>query len=148
MTVLIVAAKIGIVATYVQTLLMLKKLADTDTHVNVKFDLLSRLSICVVIGMSLVSVIAAITESTYYFTLGLCVLSLVLAQLQRHQIIVAGDKYVLLSAKIVPIRDIKKMETGLYTLRVTTKDKTYKVYVPLTTRNTLQEKVYQKIGKK
>jgi hypothetical protein len=147
MALLILAAKIAIVLSYLQIAHMMTCFQKQEPQMKIEFDLLSRLSICAVIGLSLVSLAAAITESTYLFTLLLCVLSIVCIQLQGRQIIVAGSEYVLLATHAVPIGEITKLEAGWYTLKVTTRKKAYRVYVPLTTRETLQDRVYQKIQK-
>lgn len=150
MTILIILAKLGVAASYLTMLLMIRQFKQQDRHVKVEFDLLSRLEICIGIGLGLVSLVAVINPSTYGFTLGLCLLSIAVAQFQRYRMILAGDRYVLFMGKAHPYKEITGLGTGMFTLKVQTKDKPsgHSIYVPLTSNHVLKDKVQAKVKKK
>lgn len=149
MAILIILAKLGVIVSYLMMVLMIRQFKKQDRNVKIDFDLLSRLEICVGIGLGLVSLVAVIDPCTYGFTLGLCLLSIAVAQFQRYRVILAGDRYVLFLGKVHSYKEITGLGTGMFTLKVQTKDKPsgQSIYVPLTSNHVLKDKVQAKLKK-
>lgn len=150
MPVLIILAKIGIVVVYVSILGMMFQFKKVDQHVNFEFDLLSSIEISAGIGIGLVGLFSVIDPLTYTFTFTLCLISIGIALLHRYRMILVGDHKILFAGKVHEKKEIQKLGSGLFTLRIYTKakPKSYKIYVPLTSNHVLKDRVQDKIKQK
>lgn len=150
MAVLIILAKVGIVAAYVSIVMMVLQFKKLDRNVKIEFDLLSKIELSAAVGIALVGLVSVIDPTTYVFTLVLCLCSIGLTLLQRYRMILAGDTMVLFRGKAHPIRTITKLGTGMFTLKIYLKNrpKPVSIYVPLTSNHVLRDRVQSKLRKK
>lgn len=150
MPILITIAKAGIIAMYGSLLWMLFQFKKQDKGVKIEFDLLSRLELSLGVGLALVGLVSVINPTTYTFTLGLCILSILVGYMHRKRMVVAGDTMVLFKGKAWPIKSIIKLGSGMFTLKIFTKDnqKGYRIYVPLTSNHVLKDRIQAKLSKK
>lgn len=145
MFMLLILTIIGIVAVYASIIWMIVQFRNSDRNVKLEFDLISRIELCATIGLGLVGLICVIDPSTYAFSLVLCILSIALALLQRYRIILVGDRKILFGAKSHALSEIKGLGSGLLSLKIQTKAKDYRIYVPLTSNHVLRDRVQAKI---
>ena len=146
MKIIIILLKIGIILSYSSTIKMIYDFSKKE-HAKLELDLLSRLEVCAVIGINLVGLIAVIDEKTYAFTCGLCCIGILLALFEKYRFVFAGEKNVLLKGKVYALKDLKKLGTGLLTLKVylRSKPKPMQIYVPLTSSDVMKNKIEFKI---
>lgn len=137
MPALIIIFKILIVAIVALRLYKIIMLFRSDKGVKLTFDLLSTIAIDAVIALTIISLLAKIDETTYVFTLCLCILTVLLNVEQLFRVVIAGDNKIMIGAKTYDFKDIKGMNAAGFTLFVYLKGgKKLKVIVPLT-RNTV-----------
>lgn len=149
MSLLLIILKIGIVISYASIAKMIYDFKKIEPEAKLRLDLLSRLEVAAVAGISLAGLISVIDEKTYVFTSVVCILGIVLSVFERYRLILAGKSEVLLSTKQYPIKNIQKLGTGIFTLQVYLKgkEKPLSIYVPLTSNNVLKHTISDKIRK-
>lgn len=147
MLVLLILLKIGILVSYSSIFLMIYNLKKKDHSVKVQLDLLSRLEVFAVIGINLIGLVSVINKDTYVFTCGLCILGIALALLEKCRFILAGEECVLLKGKQYIIKDIKRLESSLFSLKVYVKENNnpLSICVPLTSNDVIAHKINEKI---
>lgn len=147
MLVLLILLKIGILVSYSSIFLMIYNLKKKDHSVKVQLDLLSRLEVFAVIGINLIGLVSVINKDTYVFTCGLCILGITLALLEKYRFILAGDEWMLLKGKQYKIKEIKRLETSLFSLKVYVKENNnpLSICVPLTSNDVIAHKISEKI---
>lgn len=150
MTILIILSKLGILTAYASIVWMILQFKKQDKNVIIEFDILSSIELSLGVGVGLVGLVSVIDPSTYTFTFVLCLISIILACIHRYRIILAGDQMILFGGKTHNIKEIKRLGTGMFTLKIFTKSKEngYKIYVPLTSNHVLKDRVQAKIKKK
>ncbi len=147
MLVILILLKIGILLSYSSIIFMIYNLKKKDDSVKVQLDLLSRLEVFAVIGLNLIGVVSVINHDTYVFTCGLCILGIVLVLLEKNRLIIAGDKWVILKGKQYRIKNITRLETSLFTLKVYIKENKnpLSICVPLTSNEVIVHKINENI---
>lgn len=150
MPILIILSKLGILIAYISIVWMILQFKKQDKNVTIEFDIFSSIELSLGIGVGLVGLVSVIDPSTYTFTFILCVISIILACMHRYRIILAGDQMILFGGKAHNIKEIKQLGTGMFTLKIITKNKEngYKIYIPLTSNHILKDCVQAKIKKK
>jgi len=149
MSFLLILSKFLIIVNYLLTIKLIYQFKKVENKSKLEFDLLSSIEISTCIGLNLVSLVAVIDSSTYVFTLFLSILGIVIAATQRYRIILVGEKKILFKGAIYEIKDIKKLGTGMFTLKIITRQNTngYNIFIPLTSNNVLRNKLQTKIKK-
>lgn len=146
MVVVLILAKISIVAAYVSLIWMVIQFRKSDRNVKLEFDLLSRIELSASAGIGLSGLICVIDPSTYTFSFVLCLLSIAIVMFQKYRLILVGDHKILFCAKTHKLKEIKELGTGLLSLRIqTNRVKPYHIYVPLTSNHVLKNRVQAKI---
>ena len=147
MPIVLIALKIGIVISYVSIVKMIVDFKKTEPEARLQLDLLSRLEVSAVAGISLAGLLSVIDEKTYVFTCAVCILGIVLSALERYRLILAGKLKVLLCGKQYSLKNIQKLGTGLFTLKVYLKGRKtpLSIYVPLSSNEVLRQKISDKI---
>ena len=147
MCVILIVCKIAIIINYYLTIKLIYQFKKMEYKAKLEFDLLSSIEISTCIGLNLVSLVAVIDPSTYIFTLCLSILGIVIAATQRYRIILVGDKKILFKGAFYDIRDIKKLGTGMFTLKIITRQNAsgFNIFIPLTSNNVLKNKLQAKI---
>lgn len=149
MNFLLILCKFIIVLNYACTFKMIYDFKMNEKNVKFEFDLLSSLELSTCVGINLVALLAVISKSTYMFTLFLSIIGISLAFFQRYRIILVGDRKILFKGKVYKIKNIKKLATGLFTLKILTRQnsKEFSIFIPLTSNNTLKYKLQEKLNK-
>lgn len=147
MSIVLIVLKIGIVISYVSIVKMIVDFKKTEPEARLQLDLLSRLEVAAVAGISLAGLLSVIHEKTYVFTCVVCILGIVLSVLERYRLIFAGKSKVLLCGKQYSLKNIQKLGTGMFTLKVYLKGKNMplSIYVPLSSNEVLRQKISDKI---
>lgn len=147
--VIIVIEKILIVTVYASVVYMIMSFQKEDRATQIEFDTLSRLEMSMITGICLVSLVSVIKPNTYLFTAALCMISVISTLFIRQRIILAGDRMVLIKGKSYRIKDVQSLGTGVFTLHVKVKsrEKDLKIYVPLTSSHVLKDRIQSKIKK-
>ena len=147
MSIVLIVLKIGIVISYVSIVKMIVDFKKTEPEARLQLDLLSRLEVAAVAGISLAGLLSVIDEKTYVFTCAVCFLGIVLSALERYRLIFAGKSKVLLCGKQYSLKNIQKLGTGMFTLKVYLKGKNMplSIYVPLSSNEVLRQKISDKI---
>ena len=135
MNLLIIGLKIVLVLSWCLTILGVVNLYRADTGVRMKFDWMSYLNISGTVGLTLVSLLAVIQESTYTFTAGLTAVSIIMVWFLKLRLMIAGDHKALLGSKMIDLKDIRRVYAKFMTLYVITKNGTIKLYAPVTERS-------------
>ncbi len=135
MNLLIIGLKIVLVLSWCLTILGVVNLYRADTGVRMKFDWMSYLNISGTVGLTLVSLLAVIQESTYIFTAGLTAVSIIMVWFLKLRLMIAGDHKALLGSKMIDLKDIRRVYAKFMTLYVITKNGTIKLYAPVTERS-------------
>lgn len=135
MNLLIIGLKIVLVLSWCLTILGVVNLYRADTGVRMKFDWMSYLNISGTVGLTLVSLLSVIQESTYIFTAGLTAVSIVMVWFLKLRLMIAGDHKALLGSKMIDLKDIRRVYAKFMTLYVITKNGTIKLYAPVTERS-------------
>ena len=87
MSIVLIALKIGIVISYVSIVKMIVDFRKAEPEARLQLDLLSRLEVAAVAGISLAGLLSVIDEKTYVFTCAVCILGIVLSVLERYRLI-------------------------------------------------------------
>ena len=145
MPALIIIAKILVAAIAAYRIYKIVMFYKSDSNVKLSFDLLSTIEIDAVIGLTIISLLAKITETTYVFTLVLCLLAAVLNFFHLFRIVIAGDKKIMLRQKTYELKKIRGMNASGFTLHVYLKNgQKLKVIVPLTKNEVIRKMNYLK----
>ena len=145
MPALIIIAKILVAAIAAYRIYKIVMFYRSDSNVRLSFDLLSTIEIDAVIGLTIISLLARITETTYVFTLVLCLLAAVLNCFHLFRLVIAGDKKIMLRQKTYELKKIKGMNASGFTLNVYLKNgEKLKVMVPLTKNEVIRKMNYLK----
>lgn len=75
----------------------------------------------------------------------IALLDLIVLYFESKRVILIGEQAIQIREELVPIADIIRVETSLWTLHVHTVNKTFKVMNPLVTSWQFQERVYNKL---
>ena len=135
MNLLIIGLKIVLCACWILTVYSVLKLYQADTGVKMKFDWLSWMNISGTIGLTLVSMLSVINESTYVFTIGLIIVTILMVWFLKERLMIAGDHKAMLGSKMIDLKDIRRVYAKFMTLYVITKNGTIKLYAPVTERS-------------
>ncbi|MCR4855939.1 MAG: hypothetical protein K5908_07190 [Erysipelotrichaceae bacterium] len=143
MSVLIIVLKVILAIVALYRLFIMFRFRRSDTNVRFSFELMSMLEVDAVIGMTIVSLLAAIDERSYTFTIILLLASIVLNISNLFRVIVAGDSRILIGPYDFDLKDIKGMNNSRITLHVFVKGgRKIDVVVPLTNNETIRKMKY------
>lgn len=87
MLIVLIILKIGIVISYASMVKMIHDFKKIEPGARLQLDLLSRLEVAAVAGISLAGLLSVIDEKTYVFSCAVCILGIVLSVLERYRLI-------------------------------------------------------------
>jgi len=135
MNLLIIGLKILLVVSWVLMVKNVLRLYHEDIGVKLRFDWLSMLNISGTVGLTLVSLFAAIDSSVYVFTACLIAITIAMVWFLNVRLMIAGDHKALLGLKLIELKDIRSVSAKFMTLYVETKTETIRLYAPVTERS-------------
>jgi len=148
MTAILILLKLCIVASWGLTIAMVVKFRKENTEVQMGFDMLSSIDICLGMLLSVIGLCASTDPSAYVFTLIIMTLALAIVNFQRYRLLIAAKDNVLLWGKSRAYKDLKDVYPKVVFLVVKTKkDEQIQVYVPLT-KQEITQKLYDKVKNK
>ncbi len=143
MSALIIILKVILAVIAIIRIYITLRFKQSDRSAKFSFELMSMLEVDAVIGMSLISLLAAIDERSYGFTVGLLIVTILLNISHLFRVIIAGDKRILIGPYDYDLKDIKGMNSSRITLHVFVKGgKKIDVIVPLTINDTIRKMKY------
>lgn len=148
MTAILILLKICIVASWGLTIAMVVKFRKENTEVQMGFDMLSSLDLCLGILLSVIGLFARIDPSAFTFTLIIMAAALAIVNFQRYRLLIAAKDNVLIQGRSYAYKDLKDAFPKVVFLVVKTKkDEQKQIYVPLT-KQEITQKLYDKLKKK
>lgn len=138
MKIVVYLGKVLVIISWLLTIKMVLDYRKNHTNVKIKFDVFSSIEISFAIGLSLVALLAIETKETNWFNLALSLIAIIWVNFQRYRIIVASDDSVLINGGELKYNKIVRAYPQLVFLCITTKNKQFKVFSPLTCQEITQ----------
>lgn len=116
-----------------------------DKTVLFRFELMSLIEHAAGYGVFLVAVFSAINKDSYFFTLGLNFVNVLIVLSHNFRIVIAGDSKILVNLKIYDKKSIRGINATTFTLHVFPRHgNEIKVLIPLTHNEAFKNLKYVK----